>query len=98
MTDTAACPVRVPEVALIHAVPCRAPVIKPVELTDATVEFELDHVTSEAGELAPELFVILADACTEVPDAIELVGRVIDREEEGSVLVEPDPPQAANMR
>jgi hypothetical protein len=73
-------------------------VIKPVELTEATVELELDHVTSDAGELPPEPFVMLADACTEVPDGIGFVGSVIDREEDGSVFVEPDPPQAARVK
>jgi hypothetical protein len=48
-------------------VPCRAPVIKPEELTEATVEFELDHITSGADELPPDP-VIVADACTEVPE------------------------------
>jgi hypothetical protein len=69
-------------------------VIKPVELTEATVELELDHVTSDAGELPPEPFAMLADACTEVPDAMEAVGRVITRDELGSD-VEPPPPHAA---
>jgi hypothetical protein len=73
------------------AVPSRAPVTKPVELTAATEEFELDHVTFSAGEP-----LILAAACTEVPDAIGFVGRVIEREGEGSVF-EP-PPQAARVR
>jgi hypothetical protein len=77
------------------AVPCSAPVTKPAELTAATVEFELDHVTLVAGVL-PAASVVLADACTEVPDAIGFVGMVIDREEEGPVL-EP-PPQAARVR
>ena len=64
--------------------------IKPVEPTDATAEFELDHVTLDAGEPS-----ILADACTEVPDAMGLVGTDIDREGEGSVL--DPPPQAARV-
>jgi hypothetical protein len=64
-------------------------VIKPVELTEATVELELDHVTSGAGEPP-----ILADACTEVPDAMGLVGTVITRDELGSD-VELPPPHAA---
>jgi hypothetical protein len=81
ITVTATCPVRPPEVAEIVALPTRAPVISP-ELTEATVGFELDHVTFEAGEP-----LILAMACTEVPDAMEIVGSVITRVGGGSVAV-----------
>ena len=49
MTVTEICPVLVPEVARIVALPARAPVIKPVELTDATAEFALDHVIALAN-------------------------------------------------
>ena len=75
------------------AVPLRAPVTRP-ELTEATAGFELDHVTFDAGELPPEPSLILAVACTEVPDAMEAVGSVITRDELGSD-VEPPPPHAA---
>ena len=85
-TVTTTCPVRPPEVAEIVAVPSRAPVIRP-ELTEATVVLELDHVTSDAGELSPEPSLILAVACTEVPDAMEVVGSVITRDEPGAVAV-----------
>jgi len=82
ITVTATCPVRPPEVAEIVALPTRAPLIRPA-LTEATVGFELDHVTFDAGE--PSL--ILAVACTEVPDAMEGVGSVITRVGGGSVAV-----------
>jgi hypothetical protein len=81
ITVTAACPVRPPEVAVIVALPTRAPVIRP-ELTEATVGFELDHVTFDAGEP-----LIVAVACTEVPDAMVGVGSVISRVGGGSVAV-----------
>jgi len=58
--------------------------------------FELDHVTSGAGELPPEPSLILAVACTEVPDTIEVVGSVMTRDELGSD-VEPPPPHPAEM-
>jgi len=98
-TVTTTCPVRPPDVAEIVAVPVRAPVTRP-ELTEATVEFELDHVTFDAGELPPEPSLILAVACTEVPDAMEAVGRVITSDEAGSVAVavkvtEPAPAEEA---
>src|SRR6266498_1675592 len=92
-TVTSTCPVRPPEVAEMVAVPLRAPVTRP-ELTEATAGFELDHVTFDAGELPPEPSLILAVACTEVPDAMEAVGSVITRDELGSD-VEPPPPHAA---
>ena len=82
-TVTTTCPVRSPEVAEIVAVPLRNPVTRP-ELTEATEASELDHVTSDAGELPPEPSLILAVACTEVPDAMEVVESVITRDELGS--------------
>jgi hypothetical protein len=93
-TVTTTWPVRLPDVAEIVAVPTRAPVIRP-ELTEATMEFEVDHVTFGAGELPPEPSLILAVACTEVPDAIEVVGSVITRDEPGSVVESPPPPPHA---
>src|SRR5262245_25630733 len=95
VTVTSTYPVRPPEVAEIVAMPTRAPVIRPA-LTEATAGFELDQVTFVTGE--PSL--ILAVACTEVPDAMIGVGRVISRIGGGSVAVavnvtEPDPGEEA---
>ena len=89
-TVTDICPVMPPDAAEINAIPLRVPVIKPVELTEAMEEFELDHVTLDAGDP----FGRFAAACTEVPDGKGFVGTVIDRVAGGSV----DPPQAARMR
>ena len=74
------------------ALPCSAPVIKPVELIDATAGLELDHVTLDAGEPS-----ILAEACTEVPDAMGLVGTVIVTEDSAVAVkvTEPAPAEEA---
>jgi hypothetical protein len=93
-TVTATCPVKPPDVAEMVALPLRAPVTRP-ELTVATVGSELDHVTFDAGELPPEPLLMLAVACTEVPDAIEVVGSVITRDELGPVGEPPPPPHPA---
>src|SRR5688500_3131100 len=83
-TVMTSCPVRPPAVAEIVVVPLRAPVTRP-ELTEATMGFELDHVTFGAGELPPDPSLILAVACTEVPDATgEVVGSAITRVEGSS--------------
>jgi len=92
-TVTTTCPVRSPEVAEIVAVPLRNPVTRP-ELTEATEAFELDQTTFDAGELPPEPSLILAVACTELPDAMEVVESVTTRDELGSDVESP-PPHAA---
>lgn len=92
MTVTVAVPVTPPEVARMTELPVRPPLIKPVELTAATSVFELDHETLEAAEP-----LIVAVACTEVPDTIVLAARVTEMEEGGAVVEEPDPPQAATV-
>lgn len=84
-TVTSTCPVLLPDVAVIVALPLSVPVIKPLELTEAIAEFELDHVTLDA-----DAFAMLA--CTVVPDAIGFVGSVTDRA--AFVSVEPESPQA----
>jgi hypothetical protein len=56
---------------------------------------ELDHVASDTGELPPEPLLMLAVACTEVPDAIDVVGSFISRDELGPVIEPPPPPHAA---
>src|SRR5215212_5767727 len=95
-TVTTSCSVRPREVAEIVAVPLRAPVTRP-ELTEATMGFELDQVTSGAGELPPEPSLIVAVACTDVPDATgEVVGSAMTRDELGSD-VEPPPPHPAEV-
>jgi len=80
------------DVARITDVPASFPVITPPLLTDAIAEFELLHITLDAAEV-PADDVMLAVACTELPDRSEFVGTLTDNVVVGAV--DPDPPQAA---
>lgn len=75
------------------AAPAFAAVSRPLDVTASTFLFELDQVTFEAGEVAPEASVMLATACTDVPEVIGDVGMVTESVE--GPLDEPPPPHPA---
>jgi len=93
------CPVTPLDVAIIVAGPASRPVINPEASTCAIVGSELDQVTFTAGEVLPEASVIVAEAWTDVPDAIGSVPIVIESEADWPPLgaVETDPPQALTV-
>jgi len=68
-------------------------VINPEASISATDGAELDQVTPDAGDVLPEASVIVAEAWTDVPDAIEIVATVIESVGDWPLgPVEPDPP------
>src|SRR6266571_6794503 len=91
-TEIAFCPVTPPDVARIVTTPTSLPVMSPEASTCAIVASELDHVTPEAGDVLPAASVIVAEAWTDVPDAIRSLGIIMESEADWPPLgaVEPD--------
>jgi hypothetical protein len=83
------------------AEPTRLPVTRPEASIETTEEFELAHMTFGACETWPEMSVIVAVACTDVPAAIGS-DIAIESEAEGTTggttgAVEFDPPQPLSV-
>jgi len=74
--------------------------MSPEASTCAIVGSELDHITPEAGDVLPAASVIVAEAWTDVPDAIRSLGIIMESEADWPPplgAVEPDPPQAVRV-